>query len=219
MLGSARARQKPPTVPRRCSSAGAAARFAGSLALGLLAASPLIAFTPGQAKRIGPGPFAAAPIVQGGWADGDPSDTLRSPLGGQVGALFYEHLDADQGSLVVWITPEWDGSDGKRHDFFNNNLGDPGRISLRAQANNLILRVGSTAVTDEVWVDISGWQPGETHLAIGRWEDLETGQEEAGRLKARLVAAEQKKGKGKAAFPRFARCTMRPERGRIANQS
>ena len=128
-------------------------------------------FFSGTAKREAPGPFAAAPIVQGGWANGDPSDTLLFLRGNQIGALFYEGLDADQGSLVVWLTPEWDGNDGKRHDFFNNQFGNPGRVSLRAQSNNLIFRVGATIGTDEVSVDISTWVAGQTHLVVGRWDN------------------------------------------------
>ena len=128
-------------------------------------------FFSGTAKREAPGPFAAAPIVQGGWANGDPSDTLLFLRGNQIGALFYEGLDADQDSLVVWLTPEWDGNDGKRHDFFNNQFGNPGRVSLRAQSNNLIFRVGATIGTDEVSVDISTWVAGQTHLVVGRWDN------------------------------------------------
>jgi hypothetical protein len=149
----------------------ARARLLGGVVLLLLATSPLAESTQGQAKRVALGPFSAAPIVQGGWANGDPSDTLVFPRGNLIGAALYETLDADQGSLVMWIMPEWDGNDGKRHDFFNNDFGDPGRVSLRKEGDLLILRVGDTAGTDEVGINISAWQAGQAHLVVGRWDN------------------------------------------------
>ncbi|MGD8897986.1 MAG: hypothetical protein PVJ73_18300, partial [Acidobacteriota bacterium] len=141
------------------------------MALWLSGASPVAGFTEGAAKRLGPGPFQAAPVVQGGWANGDPSDTLAFARGTQIGNLFYTTLDGDQGSIVLWITPEWDGNDGKRHDLFENDLGDPGVISLRADSGSLVFRAGTNAITDEVSVNISGWTAGQTHLVVARWDN------------------------------------------------
>src|SRR4030042_3720724 len=46
-----------------------------ALSLGLVGPAGAT-YTPAMAKRLAPGPFDAAPNVQGGWADGSPSDTL-----------------------------------------------------------------------------------------------------------------------------------------------
>ncbi len=152
------------------------------LALSLGLVRPLAAaVVPGMAKRQAPGPFDAAPIVQGGWADGSPSDTLVFASGTQISGTFYQTLDASQGSLVLWITPEWDGNDGKRHDFFNNDSGaDPGAISLRTQAGSLVFRVGSSAA-EEVSASIAGWLAGQRHLIVARW-DNDNGLSGANRL-------------------------------------
>jgi hypothetical protein len=154
----------------------------GFPALSLGVVSPAAAsYTPAMAKRLAPGPFDAAPIVQGGWADGAPSDTLVFARGTQVSGTFYQTLDASQGSLVVWITPEWAGSDGARHDFFDNDSGaDPGAISLRAQAGSLVFRVGGSSA-EEVSVSIAAWVAGARHCIVARW-DNDNGLSGANRL-------------------------------------
>jgi hypothetical protein len=164
------------SLPGRASPVRATRWLAGAIfaffSLSLALAGPAAAaFTPGMAKRVAPGPFDAAPIVQGGWADGAPSDTLVFASGTQVSGTFYQTLDLSQGSLVVWITPEWSGNDGKRHDFFNNDSGtDPGAISLRAEAGSLKFRVGGSAA-EEVSVNISGWVAGQRHCVVARWDN------------------------------------------------
>ncbi len=148
---------------------GVAVWVVGTVMFLLPGASSMAGFTSAQAKRLGRVVFEAAPIVQGGWTNGDPSDTLTFARGLQISGLFYQTLDANQGSIVFWITPEWDGNDGKRHDLFNNDLGNPGVISLRADSGSLIFRVGAAA--DEVSANIIGWAAGQTHLVVARWDN------------------------------------------------
>ena len=59
-----------------------------------------------------PGPFAAAPIVQGDPNDQDSltDDLLSFPRGGFVGGTFAERFDGRQGSVVLWWTPEFDSA-------------------------------------------------------------------------------------------------------------
>ncbi|MBI2028911.1 hypothetical protein HYT02_00645 [Candidatus Gottesmanbacteria bacterium] len=66
-------------------------------------------FTAGMAKRDAPGPFTAAPIVQG-----DPNnlssltdDVVSLSRGTQVSGNFYADFDGLAGSAVVWWTPEF----------------------------------------------------------------------------------------------------------------
>ena len=68
--------------------------------------SNAVTFTPGMAKRTGPGPFAAAPIVQGAWDGSGAGDNLESSRGNQVTGVFYDNFDGSQGSVVFWWTPE-----------------------------------------------------------------------------------------------------------------
>jgi hypothetical protein len=170
------------SLPATATPRGALVILFGVLALSLGLVGPLAAsFVPGMAKRQAPGPFDTAPIVQGGWADGSPSDTLVFASGTQIAGTFYQTLDASQGSLVLWITPEWAGSDGKRHDFFNNDSGaDPGAISLRTQAGSLVFRAGSSSA-EEVSVSIAAWVAGTRHCIVARW-DNDNGLSGANRL-------------------------------------
>ena len=65
-------------------------------------------FTPGMAKREGPGPFAAAPIVQGTFDSAGVPDTLTFLRGSQIDGSWYDNFDPEQGTIVLWWTPEHD---------------------------------------------------------------------------------------------------------------
>jgi hypothetical protein len=68
-----------------------------------------------MAKRNSAGPFAAGPMVQGTLNGATTTDILSFSRGNQISRNFYEHIDPYQGSLVLWITPEWNSNDGKIH--------------------------------------------------------------------------------------------------------
>jgi len=64
----------------------------------------LATFTPSMAKRTGPGPFAAAPIVQGNWDGSGTPDVLTFPRGDLLGnptGNWYANFDMYQGSTVL----------------------------------------------------------------------------------------------------------------------
>lgn len=69
-------------------------------------------FTPSMAKRNSAGPFAAGPMVQGSTSSswGYPSDNISWTRGTQISGDFYSNVDAYQGSVVLWWTPEYSSS-------------------------------------------------------------------------------------------------------------
>lgn len=131
----------------------------------------LVAFTPGMDKRTSPGPFATAPICQGHWDGTGVPDSVEFPRGGLIGnatELRYANLDPYQGTIVFWITPEWDGNDGKDHWVLY-----AGDIAIRKHATSLLygyFGFWSQLVT----VDVSGWTAGTTYCIVFRWDARST---------------------------------------------
>ena len=75
---------------------------------------PTRVFTPSMAKRVGT-VFAGGVMVQGHWDGSGTPDALSFGRGAQISGNFYANVDANQGSVAFWITPEWAGNDGKIH--------------------------------------------------------------------------------------------------------
>jgi hypothetical protein len=123
-------------------------------------------FTPGMAKRPGQGPFDAAPIVQG-QLDGPPNDVLITEtcatVGNVVAATFKEFIDLNQGTIVFWITPEWDGDDGIRHELFWLS----GSAAIEKMDTNVLRLVLYGSI---VQVDVSAWAAGTTYFVAFRWD-------------------------------------------------
>lgn len=63
------------------------------------------AFTAGMAKRNGGGPFAGGAMMQGG--SDVLGDTMRVNNSTAISGNFTKYLDADQGSISFWWTPEY----------------------------------------------------------------------------------------------------------------
>jgi hypothetical protein len=70
-----------------------------------------ITFDPRMRKRAAPGPFAAAPIIQGEINANKTADVFRWSRGDQVVGDWYELMDPDQGSIEMWMLPEWNSAD------------------------------------------------------------------------------------------------------------
>lgn len=120
-------------------------------------------FTPSMAKRNSAGPFAAGPMVQG-LAGTSNTDTLTFPRGNEVSGRFYQNFDVNQGSIVFWITPEWNGNDGSLyrifdpHDYFRIYKSGDGRLYF-------------SRYTLSTSVDVSSWVAGSTYSVIVRWDN------------------------------------------------
>ena len=129
-----------------------------------------LTFSAGGAKRDGPGPFAGGVAVQG------PIDTTSSPNAGdtitsqtftQITDDFYDLLDGDQGSIVFWITPEWDGDDGMTHRIITGRSNSRIAIAKDSTGN---LRFYDRSQSSILTVDVSSWIAGTTYLVVARWD-------------------------------------------------
>lgn len=65
-----------------------------------------VTFTPKLDKRSAPGPYAAAPIIQGKFDGSGVPDVLSFARGNQITNYFYANFDPYQGSEVKWWIPE-----------------------------------------------------------------------------------------------------------------
>lgn len=128
--------------------------------------------TPGMAKRLPPaGPFAAAPIIQGKWDGTGIGDSLRFPRGNQIGNLTgyaYANFDPYQGTITLWLTPEWAGNDGKEHTI----LWSDAALEFRKTAGSVLKLVigGQTYAV----VSTATWTAGTTYHVVVSWDSKRT---------------------------------------------
>lgn len=121
-----------------------------------------VTFTPKMAKRTAPGPFAAAPIVQGKWTPSS-GDSVVVSRGTLVSGSFYTNFDAYQGSIVFWVTPEWNGNDSKEHNLV---YWSATAYIAKATSNVLVFRMG------DLYAQVSAvaWTAGTTYCVVVRWD-------------------------------------------------
>jgi len=124
-------------------------------------------FTPNMAKRNSAGPFAAGVLSQGKPDLAGASDSITASQGTQISNYFNNNFDGNQGSIVFWVTPEWNGNDGLEHVLFKAG---GGIWVLKDTSNNLIVYVD----TDHNWystsTNISSWTAGSTYSIVVRWD-------------------------------------------------
>lgn len=123
-----------------------------------------ITFTAGMAKRAG-SVFAGAPIVQGARANAGISDALTFSRGTQISGNFYSNIDTYQGSIVFWITPEWNGNDGLYH-FIYKGFSD----FYIYKSNADTLRVNYSNGATQTNVSVASWVAGTTYCVVVRWD-------------------------------------------------
>ncbi|MBD3365732.1 MerR family transcriptional regulator [candidate division WWE3 bacterium] len=127
-----------------------------------------VTFTTAMAKRTGQGPFAAAPIVQTNWEDDTTNgDRINYSISDTLYEGFFPEFDSEQGTIVMWVTPEWNGTSTETHTFLNDQYD---RFRLYFDNGNLYFKgaggVGSTGVS----TDVSDWTAGSTYLITARWD-------------------------------------------------
>lgn len=126
-------------------------------------------FTPNVAKRNSAGPFAAGVMAQGDY-NNDSShqyDLVSAPLGTAINNYFFPNNDTSQGSIIFWVTPEWNGNDGRYHSFYWDGYME---VSKSTDNKLYIMRNGSGILSQ----DISTWISGTTYLVIARWDSKNT---------------------------------------------
>jgi hypothetical protein len=114
--------------------------------------------------------FAAAPIIQGKRDGSGTPDKLESPFTSIIGG-FCNTLDNNQGTIVFWITPEWNGNDGIAHRIYSGN--DVGNIVItKRDTNDLLFRNYNS--TPGLSIDVTGWVAGNRYCVVCRWDSKNT---------------------------------------------
>ncbi len=125
-------------------------------------------FTQGSqslAKRNAPGPFTAAPIVQGGYSSDAqyPRDLIKVQTPKVISNQFGDIFDRNQGSVVFWVTPEWNSGAGSgRHVFLSHH----NWFQVYHDTSSLVLDL---AYNQSLSVPIS-WTAGTTYQVVARWD-------------------------------------------------
>jgi len=136
-----------------------------------------LTFTPGMAKRnAGTGstaPFASGILVQGEqeptatWNTGDSGLLTDNGNATVINGNFRRYFDSGQGSVVFWITPEWNGNDGRNH--FVMNARSNYYWSIRKTSSNVIAFYDGTGNL-RASTSTSNWIAGNTYLVVVRWD-------------------------------------------------
>ncbi|MBD3366537.1 DUF2341 domain-containing protein, partial [candidate division WWE3 bacterium] len=148
------------------SLANARAGFSNTNDYGLAFDQSLTTFTAGAAKRnVSGAPFAGGVLVQGG---ASAADTIAISSGTVIHPNFNTINDSDQGSIVFWITPEWDGNDGETHRIFHGTFSRP--LVSKNSEGELTFGYGNVSLS----TDVSSWESGETYLVVIRWDRSKT---------------------------------------------
>lgn len=122
-------------------------------------------FTPALGKRQAPGPMDFGFSFQGHTTNSTTVDRLEVQTGNLIGKTFNEVYDNSQGTILLWVTPKWNGNDGLQHTL----------ISIRTdhkvleKTSNGLLQFYSGS-NDTISVDASAWIAGESYLVVLRWD-------------------------------------------------
>lgn len=122
-------------------------------------------FTPSMAKRNSAGPFAAGPMVQGNLSNSTVTDQINFSRGNRISGYFYQNMDENQGSVVFWITPEWNGNDNQAHYVYYDQNYDF-RYIVKGTNNQLTFFYFQKQVS----IDVSTWIAGSTYAVVARWD-------------------------------------------------
>jgi hypothetical protein len=123
-------------------------------------------FTAAMAKRNSAGPFAAGVVSQGNRAaSASAMDVVSYTDGTKIaGTYFYPRTDYSQGTVVFWVTPEWNGNEAVNRLLWGN----VNAISVSKTDSGLLLfRVNAVNIH---YIDISAWTAGTTYCVAISWD-------------------------------------------------
>ncbi|MBU0999774.1 fibronectin type III domain-containing protein [Patescibacteria group bacterium] len=127
-------------------------------------------FTAGSASRDAPGPFTGAPIVQGdAFGTTATGDSYYYARGTAISGAFYPQSDGNQGSVVFWVTPEWNVADITSQAYL---VGTAGGVNIYVEPNeDIVVNLADPAYQTVRFTDAaSGWTAGTTYNIIVRWD-------------------------------------------------
>ncbi|MEI6462091.1 MAG: LamG-like jellyroll fold domain-containing protein [bacterium] len=124
-------------------------------------------FTPNVGKRTSPsGPFASSVLLQGKLGTNATSDSLSVSTGSQISGNFYQNFDATVGTILFWITPEWNGNDNNTHTFVYGN----GNRYLFQKTSGNSIQFYDGAVNYISGPSTTSWVAGNTYLVAVSWD-------------------------------------------------
>jgi len=135
-----------------------------------------LTFTPAMAKRtvtVPAGGSLVAPLVQGS-LDGTAGDTITYSRGTQVAGNWYDTFDPYQGSISLWLRPEWDGDDGREHILFAAGNYSGHVVISKLSTNNLFAYIENDGGVIGETVSVSGWTAGTQYHIVVRWNSHTT---------------------------------------------
>jgi len=106
----------------------------------------LCTFTAAMDKRLSPGPFYTAPIIQGKLDTTGTPDALSLPRGDLLGnqtQYFYANFDPYQGSIVLWWTPEVSSADRVDGTAYFTDFSAAYNVRYKYSANRFEAEVGN----------------------------------------------------------------------------
>lgn len=124
-------------------------------------------FTPNMAKRNSAGSFAAGVMVQGKFTITEGGNDYISWWPNQITGNFYHTLDTSQGSIVFWLTPEWNGNDGKRHVIWGDQSN--GSRFEKTQWNEWAFYLPNSS-GQLTYLSASNITAGQTYNIVIRWD-------------------------------------------------
>src|SRR3989338_3532282 len=132
-------------------------------------ANYLGSFTAAMSKRNSAGPFAAGALVQSRrLIDTLIGDTLTASVGTQVAGNFYQNADSTQGTVVAWVTPEWNGSEVGSLWEHIWGLNSSGVYGLMVRNGSLSLYTQSGVITGP---SVASWTAGTTYNVAVSWDE------------------------------------------------
>ncbi|PIZ57786.1 hypothetical protein COY23_01000, partial [bacterium (Candidatus Torokbacteria) CG_4_10_14_0_2_um_filter_35_8] len=105
-------------------------------------------------------------------------DYFQYSRGDSIDSVIYNHFNPNQGTIRLWIKPNWNGNDGKSHYIFDNYLVSPYNYLVvhKDALNKMEIRIrqgADPAKGDFLGIassDVSSWQAGEWHHIVATWD-------------------------------------------------